>query len=359
MKRAEKTQQQRMTLAGIQQECLARLGQVNHRLTVRYQAFLSRRPHRSFRRTYRRDYIRTLRLPGYIAFTHYVSRSVLGYRRMFILLTVGYAALILLIGGVTNQSAYIEVNDLMQESSQTLLDGGIGKLGQAGMLLLTTIASSGVDLSVDQQIYLGLSLLMTWLITVWLLRELLLGGKPRLRDGIYTGGAPIVSTLVVLFILMVQLLPVGIVALLYAALSSVGIINEGFAAMLFWVSALAVVSLVAYWVTSTVIALVIVTLPGMYPLQAMRAASDLVIGRRLRIMYRWAWAATVVLVTWTVVMVPAILLDGLIGSKWEQWANVPFVPLLVALMASATVVWLAAYVYLMYRKIVDDTTLPA
>ena len=36
----------------------------------RTRAYLQRRPHRSFRRTYRRDYERSLALPGYWAFTN-------------------------------------------------------------------------------------------------------------------------------------------------------------------------------------------------------------------------------------------------------------------------------------------------
>ncbi len=284
---------------------------------------------------------------------------MVGYRRIFIWLIIGYAAVVLIVGGVTNQDTYTQINDLMKESSQTLLDGGIGKLGQAGLLLLATVSSSSTDLSIDQQIYLGFSLLVVWLVTVWLLRELLLGRKPRLRDGLYSAGSPIISTLVTVFILMVQLLPVGVMALIYAALSSVGLVDAGFGAMLFWVVATTVFALVAYWVTSTLIALVIITLPGMYPLHAMRAASDLVLGRRLRILYRWLWAALMVVIFWVVGMVPTILLDGWLKVAWKQWQPVPFVPFLVTMMSAATAVWLASYVYLLYRKVVDDDASPA
>jgi hypothetical protein len=44
---------------------------------------LSRRPHRAFRRTHRRDYVRSLNLPGYIAFTHYVWRTLWERKRVF------------------------------------------------------------------------------------------------------------------------------------------------------------------------------------------------------------------------------------------------------------------------------------
>jgi hypothetical protein len=129
--------------------------------------------------------------------------------------------------------------------------------------------------------------------------------------------------------------------------------------MLFWVFAITVATLVLYWITSTLIALVVVTLPGMYPFRALKVSGDLVMGRRLRIMYRWLWAGLVVVLAWAVVMIPVILLDTALKSTWPSIQNVPIVPYIGALMSSATVIWLAAYVYLLYRRIVDDDAKPA
>ena len=350
---------QAFTFGGFQSRFLGWLSRFNQKLTHRYQAFLGRRPHRSFKQTRRRDYVRSLKLPGYIAFTHHVTKTILGYRRVFVWLIVFYAVVSLLLGGITNQDTYMEISDLMKESSQTMLEGGIDKLGQAGLLLLATVSGSGNTLTTDQQIYLGFMGLMTWLTTVWLLRELLLNRKPKLRDGLYSAGAPIVATIAVVLVLMVQLLPVGIVALAYSGLSSVGLASEGFGAMLFWAITVIVSTLVLYWATSTLIALVVVTLPGMYPLQALRAASDLVLGRRLRILYRWLWAIGVITVMWAVVMVPIILFDGWLKDTWQQTAEIPIAPISVALMSATSVVWFAAYVYLLYRRVVDDDAKPA
>lgn len=358
-RQAEPTKKYPRTARGFQLRFLDWLSRFNARLTYRYQSFLSRRPHRTLKRTRRRDYARSLKLPGYIAFTHYVTRMVMGYRRVFLLLAIFYTIVMLLLGGLTNQETYAQINDLMKESSQTLLDGGIDKLSQAGILLAATVTSGGTSLSPDQQVYMAFMLLMVWMTTVWLLRELLLNRKPRLRDGLYNAGAPIVSTLIVAVVLLVQLLPVGIVALAYSGLSSVGLATEGFGAMLFWVTAAIVAALVLYWITSTLIALVVVTLPGMYPFRALKAASDLVMGRRLRILYRWLWALLMVVVFWIVVMVPVILLDGWAKDVWKQIAEVPIVPVVVAVMSALSVVWFSAYIYLLYRKVVDDDTKPA
>ena len=155
-------------------------------------------------------------------------------------------------------------------------------------------------------------------------------------------------------VLLVQLLPIVVVGVLYAGLLSIGVVSEGFGAMLFWVGAAAVSALVLYWVTSTLIALVVVTLPGMYPFRALRAASDLVVGWRLPILYRWLWGVAVLLLAWIIIMLPIILLDGWLKDTWQQLAIVPVVPVAIAVMMAVSVVWFATYVYLLYRKVVDD-----
>ena len=194
---------------------------------------------------------------------------------------------------------------------------------------------------------------------MWLLREVLLGFKPKLRDGLYNATAPLISTSVVLLILLIQLSPVGIMALAYSALVSVHILKEGFGMMLFGLLAASVLTLVLYWVTSTIIALVVVALPGMYPLRAIQAASDLVVGRRLRIMLRIVWAFVYSSVIWCVVMVSLVLLERGLSSKLKWLESVPIVPFAGAFMMALLFVWLAAYIYLLYRKVVADDAKPA
>jgi len=329
------------------------------RLDARRRAFLSRRPHRSFRRTRRREYERSLKLPGYHAFTLQVFTELRAHVRTLILLVAFYAVLLVVLGGVTNQDSYTQINQLLSESSTTLAAGGWDKVGQAGLLLVASFASGPSNLSTDQQIYLATVLVFVWLSTVWLLREYKLGRKPKLRDGLYNSGAPFISTLLLVLVLICQLLPVGIVALVYSALSSVGIVSAGFGSMLFWVFAAIVACLVLYWVTSTLIALVVVTLPGMYPLRALKAASDLVVGRRLRIMYRILWVFGTVLIGWLIVMVPLVLLTTWLQSVASWMSNVPIMPLAAALMTALTVVWVTSYIYILYRKVVDDGATPA
>lgn len=107
------------------------------------------------------------------------------------------------------------------------------------------------------------------------------------------------------------------------------------------------------------IALVVVTLPGMYPMRAIRTAGDLVIGRRVRILLRFIWICLISIIVWAAVMIPIILFDSWLKSVWHGIEWLPLVPVALLAMGSVTVVWIASYVYMLYRKIVDDDASPA
>ena len=279
--------------------------------------------------------------------------------KTFCLLTIFYTALLLALGAITNQSVYEQLQTMLKESGQDILTGGWGKLGEAGLLMVTAFGTGGSGLSADQQLYMVFGFLMVWLTTVWLLREYKAGRRPRLRDGLYNAGAPVISTLLIVLMFLVQLIPLGAVALVYVGLSTNGVISEGLSSMLFYVLLAAVAVLTLYWATSTFIAMVVVTLPGMYPMRALTAAGDLVIGRRLRILYRLLWMFGMVVVLWCVTLIPMILLDTWLKGMWAWYKPVPTMPLLAGLVSAFSVVWCASYVYLLYRKVVDDDAAPA
>lgn len=323
------------------------------------QAFIARRPHRSFQLTRRRDSSRSLTIEGYVAFTLYVNRMFRQHWQMFGLLIIIYALIMAILGAITTQDTYDSIDALLRGAAGDFFGKGVGQIGQAGLLALSAFASSAGNLQPDQHVYLILSLILAWLSTVWLLREIMLGRKPKLRDGLYNSGAPLLSTLGVVIVLVVQLLPIGLIVLAYAALSSVGILEDGFGSMLFWLIAATITALVLYWITSTIIGLIVVTLPGIYPLRAVKLSGDLVVGRRLRVMYRLLWGVMAVALTWVGVLVVTILVDNWLKILLPGIAWVPIVPYVGALATAYAVVWYAIYTYLFYRKIVDDNAKPA
>ena len=123
--------------------------------------------------------------------------------------------------------------------------------------------------------------------------------------------------------------------------------------MLFWIGASLLGILSLYWITSTLIALIIVTLPGMYPFQAIKTAGDLMVGRRIKILLRWLWMALVVLLTWAIVLLSFIFIDMGLKALFPVISSCPIVPIVILLLSALTTIWVSAYVYLLYRKAVD------
>lgn len=330
------------------------------RLIENSRALLARRPHRSFRRTRRRDYVRSLALPGYIAFTNEVVSHLWKYRRVFGALIFTYMVTTALLVGLASQAVFTQLTETLQETSANIFQGGWGELGKAGLLLITGISGNfSPELTEAQQIFAALLFLMAWLASVWLIRAQMAGGAPRMRDALYGSGAPIVSTAIVGLLVMVQMVPAAIGIIAYSAAVSTDFFSTGALAMVIGLLAFLLIVLSVYLVTSSFFALIVVTLPGMYPWQALRTAGDLVTGRRLRILLRLTWAAIIAILGWIVIMLPVILVASWLQTSIKQLAWVPIVPVALAFVASLSTVFMSAYIYKLYRKVVDDDASPA
>jgi len=322
--------------------------------------FLARRPHRSFRRTRRRDYRRSLKLPGYFAFIAYVNRTLWKNKKTFLLLALAYALLSAVLVSVMSENTYTNIRDSVTDTTSELANGNWGSIGNASLVLLAVVNSFATGApDTSQQVFTVLLILMVWLTTVWLLRNILAGNKVKVRDGIYNASAPLISTFIVLAILIIQLIPMAVGLITGVVALQTGFLSNGGVAMIFWlgVGSLAILSL--YWITASFIGLVVVTLPGMYPLKALAIAGDMVVGRRLRILLRILWALLVLALGWLVIMVPLILFDAWLKSVASAVNWLPTIPIALLVMASLTIIWLATYIYLLYRKVVDDDALPA
>lgn len=310
---------------------------------------LQKNRHKSFRLSKRHDYARSLSLPGYVAFTVHVIRTLFDSKRLFIGVLALYSLLIIIFGGISDQRLYDQLDEVFGGGGLSVFD----TISQAGLAALLGFAGNGSAAVSDvQQVYIGITVLLVWLTSVWLMRELMAGRKPRLRDGIYNSGSPIVATALLVIVLLIQLLPLGILAVAYTGLAQVGLVADGLGAMLFFAVAALTCALCLYWITATFIALVVVTLPGMYPIQALRVANELVLGRRLRIMYRIIWLLLLIIAFVLIVVAPVILLDHWLRSLAEWVSVLPVIPVTYALVGATVAVFSASYVYILYRKVV-------
>lgn len=322
--------------------------------------FLSRRPHRSFRLTHRRDYKRSLILPGYWSLTKQVGAVVVQNKKIFIGLALIYSVLTLLLSNIMSQDTYLQISDVVDESREAGLIGAtMSNLALFWGVLTSQVTGNATASGSSQQIFGVLLGLYAWLAAVWLLRGVLAGKKLRLRDGVYSSGGPVIALAVLLFILLLQLLPAAVAIILYGAADTSGILNQTAMLMLFGGATVLMAVLSIYWITSTLFAMVIITLPGMYPAQALKLAGDIVVGRRMRILLRLLWAVALLLIVWVVILLPIIVIDGAVKTAVPGLEWVPLVPVTALLLTSFSIVFMASYTYIFYRKVVEDDAAPA
>ena len=241
-----------------------------NKIAKRRRDFLARRPHRSFRLTRRRDYKKDLVISGYIGFSNQVAKILWQNRWLFTKFLLVYIVLSALLLGVISQGNYHQLAEQLKSLGKNLSGNEVG-VGSRTLALFSAVITGSLNQtpSESQQIYAGLLFLLAWLTIIWLLRQLMSGKKVRLRDGIYSSGSPLVATFLMLLIVFIQLLPVGLGVVVYSAASASGLLDGGVEAMLAWIGIALLAVLSLYWLTSSLIGMVIITLPGMYPLAAL------------------------------------------------------------------------------------------
>lgn len=311
-------------------------------------AYLDRRPHRSFRRTYIRDYARSFALPGYIGLTKDTFVLLVRNWKLFgtFFLVAAIVASVAL--GVVSQETYSSISEALKSTDVDIWTRSFAIFGSA---ISGNLGSTGDN---NGKIVAGIFVLLAWLTMVWLLRHVVAGKQVKMREGIYNSGAPIIPTSMVALAGLVQSIPLIAVAIGYSAAKNTGLLNGGIEAMLFYAAAGLLVLLSSYWLTSTFIALIIVTLPGIYPMAALRAAGDLVVGRRVRLLLRLLWITAAVSIIWSVILYPTIVIDNWLGLTW-----LPLVPVMVLALGILSIIVLSTYIYLLYRKLVEDGAEPA
>ena len=326
------------------------------KLNKRRNNFLKRRPHRSFKKTARRDYKRSLALPGYWNFTNQVRMLIVQNKGIFLKFAILYSILSWLIFGLMSQENYLLMSKTVNSLGSSVFQGNLDGL-PLNIAIFSGILGGAFtgQLTETQQIYGGLLVLLSWLTLVWLMRQIMAGHKNiRLRDGIYSSGSPTISTFLVCMVVLIQLIPFILALAAYFTANTFNVLGIPFFSILFWLLEILLVVASLYWLSSSFLALVVVTLPGMYPLKALKVGGDLAVGRRLRILYRLTWLVLCLFFLWLLVLLPIILLSDAINISW-----LPLVPLTVLVLGSASIIWASAYIYLLYRKLVDDGASPA
>lgn len=307
-------------------------------------------PHKSFIRTRRRDKVKTPKMEGYIAFPWYVLRVLWNRKWVYIRLIGIFFALSVLFIGALQTDNISSINGIFDTiNSETNI---LNPVMRAGATVLSSVTGSlNNNLSDIQYVYISILIILGLLTVVWLVRHQLAGDKVRMRDGLYNAATPIVAEYALVGVGILQLLPVALAVVVYISLTSSGIIDGGIEAGMFVAALFLMAVLTLYFMTTTLFALFIASIPGTYPLKAYRAARQIVAGQRLRLLLRLVWMVVVILIAWFIVLVPTIIIVNSIGAG-DSWA----IPIAYQLVVITSIVYATAYGYLLYRRMIDEPT---
>lgn len=258
-------------------------------------------PHKSFKRTYREDYQRDLNVPGVM---EHIARS---FEMLF-----------------RNWRVFLPL------------------LGVAVVISLLTMGTSGI-LDEVTGAFGAIVFLIIWLTTIFLVRHIKAGHKVTVRDGLYNAMTPLISTGVVLIVALVQCVPIFLLIIAYSAAVQTHFLSTPFYALVFFVFAAVMVLISGYFLSSSLIALVAVSAPGLYPLRALSTATELMMGRRVRFVLRLVALLIIIVLMWAAVVLPLSAL------------NLPQAVLVVIemIMACFTGMYATVYLYLYYRWMLD------
>lgn len=294
--------------------------------------------YRSFRLSKRIKAPQLAPLPSTWRLLQETKRQLWTHKKLFggILLVYGALTLLFLWAG----GSLVNVAELKSELNETL--GTSGNSLVTNMALFSLLLGSAVGTTGDiSNAYQSLIVIITILALIWAFRHTSDEAKKRLtiRDAFYRGSAPLITFVLVAFVVGLQMIPMLIASFLYSTVTSTGLavtpIEQALWLLLFIVS----VVLTLYMVSSSVFALYIVTLPNMTPMKALRSARKVVLHRRLLIMRKVFVAALILFALFTIIVVLSIYFIPQIAELIFFAGSVLIIPLSIG------------FIYRLYRSL--------
>lgn len=226
-------------------------------------------------------------------------------------------------------SSVDEINSNIGAADKNALGAALN--GLAGLLGGAALASSATQ---------SVLIVIQSLAIIWALRHLLAGKKVEIKQAYYSSTESFIPYVIVVLVIMLQLLPLtlGMTALGIALSSQFS--NDALVTVLFSLVFAGSAAWSLYMLSSSLLALYIVTLPNMHPRQALRTAKNLVKHRRWQLIRRVTFAPLFLLAVMSVVVLPlAVLLP---------WAAV----VIFYILGSLSLLFIHTYFYSLYRSLI-------
>lgn len=212
-----------------------------------------------------------------------------------------------------------------------------------GVTLFAYLAGSAGFGTASSGSYQAILIIFISLALIWSLRQVYVEGReraPKIREAFYEGMAPLVQFILVLIVLALEFIPLTAGALLYATVVNGGIAitlaEKSIFGVIFFL--LAVASF--YMLTSSAFAAYIVTLKGMTPIKALKAAGELVRYRRVRIFLKLLFVFVALTIIAAIIIIPLALFAT------------PVAPYIFFVLTLIFLAIFHSYVYALYRELI-------
>jgi hypothetical protein len=189
-------------------------------------------------------------------------------------------------------------------------------------------------------IYQVVLILLFSLVFIYVFRKAFKKQNTTVKESMYQSMYPLIPYLVVLFIILLELIPMDIGLVLYSLVTSGGIINNIVEQIIFSILLVGFVGFSLYLLSNSIVSLYIVTLKDMTPLNSLRSAKQLVMGRRFSVILTILLLPVILLLVAGVVLIPLIMLIPALAS-WTY-----FILLIIALPI------IHSYLYSLYRELI-------
>lgn len=317
---------------------------------VKERVAKTKSPHKTFKRTYREDYQRETNIPGIMHHIVASFRTIFRNYKLFLPLLILMVVLSIVLVGLMGESSYSELRNGVERSA----GGDAGSFSKAWTMLLYSFSTGGLA-GESREVTVAFSVLIflaIWLVTIFIIRQKMAKHEIKLRDALYNAMTPLFSTLAIFVVVLIECIPLFILVIAYSSAVQTEFLTTPFYVLLFLGFALLMITLSGYLLSSSIIALLAVTAPGLYPIVALDAASELMMGRRIKFVLRLIALLATVILMWVVIMMPVILFDMFMKQfAWTE--SIPFVPFCLVVMTCFTEIYVTTYLYKYYRYLLD------
>lgn len=276
--------------------------------------------------------------------------------RQFVPVIIIFATLVWLTSGVYTLSSLTSLKELFV-SPENFFDGLDQTLIMVSTLANTFFASSSTSGDSGSDILKAILFCLAWLVVLWLTRHFVAKKHTTIREALYKSGSALTPTILVIFIIIVQLIPLALAMLFSSSVFGNGFLEGPAEKSIFGVVALLLAVLSVYLLSGSFMALPIVSLPGMYPIKALVNAKRLVSGRRARVVMKLLGFVVGAIMLWLLLFVPVMLLDNFVlcPDGASCWSTITVVPFMFYAITSFVLCAFTISFYFLYRSLLEKS----